>query len=608
MSMIHICVLNKSNNIIKEMKIEKQKSFQNFLNQLEKKFSNIQENFEIYILDKNGKKIVINNEEMYKKIDDIIFIREINRLNLSQSLFEQNYNKLTESRQQQILDDMYNCTICYGWIENENPFLCYKCQKIFHEKCLKDWDSKCKAKNEELKCPYCKNELPIDKWNKKVNYKESMQDTVLFMNNINILNDYKKEQNKKINIYEYYIKGIFVLLKRILNQLNLIHNLIKNESNCKLEEFFKIISERIENLNLRLLSKVIDEEFKLIKNFIQNNINDKIENKINLNEEKISKKKQVIAKNNTNNNFNTFSDLYANKKKNNLNEINIISDESESDKIKNKINLKYSIKNKGNYTILGKQFVENNNDNIELFINDKPNKLVSNCELDKGENIISLIIKNKQTNLGYMFSGCTSLTDITQLKYLDVKNTKNFNHMFFGCKSLSNITSLQNWNTSNVEDFSYMFSGCSLLSDLTPLEHWNISNGINFSFMFSGCSSLSNINPLCNWIFSKANNFSRMFYKCSSIEDISGLKKWDVSKVNNFSYMFQGCTLLSDLKPLHKWKISNGNNFKGVFYDCSSLSDVKLMNYWKFSKEEKFKDMFYKNNISENISIKNWNN
>ena len=548
--MIHICVLNKSNNIIKEMKIEKQKSFQNFLNQLEKKFSNIQENFEIYILDKNGKKIVINNEEMYKKIDDIIFIREINRLNPSQSLFEQNYNKLTESRQQ-ILDDMYNCTICYGWIENENPFLCYKCQKIFHEKCLKDWDSKCKAKNEELKCPYCKNELPIDKWNKKVNYKENMQDTVLFMNNINILNDYKKEQNKKINIYEYYIKGIFVLLKRILNQLNLIHNLIKNESNCKLEEFFKIISESIENLNLRLLSKVIDEEFKLIKNFIQNNINDKIENKI---------------------------------------------------------NLKYSIKNKGNYTILGKKFVENNNDNIELFINDKPNKLVSNCELDKGENIISLIIKNKQTNLGYMFSGCTSLTDITQLKYLDVKNTKNFNHMFFGCKSLSNITSLQNWNTSNVEDFSYMFSGCSLLSDLTPLEHWNISNGINFSFMFSGCSSLSNINPLCNWIFSKANNFSRMFYKCSSLEDISALKKWDVSKVNNFSYMFQGCTLLSDLKPLHKWKISNGNNFKGVFYDCSSLSDVKLMNYWKFSKEEKFKDMFYKNNISENISIKNWNN
>ena len=48
-----------------------------------------------------------------------------------------NYNKLSESKQD-ILDEKYNCYICNSNIKNENPYFCYICQKIFHEKCLKD--------------------------------------------------------------------------------------------------------------------------------------------------------------------------------------------------------------------------------------------------------------------------------------------------------------------------------------------------------------------------------------------------------------------------------------------------------------------------------------
>ena len=83
------------------------------------------------MLDEDNKEIKINNEETFKKVIDILFIREIDKAMLEQSLFSLNYDKLSES-QQDILDQKYNCILCTIIIKNEKPYLCYKCQKIFH--------------------------------------------------------------------------------------------------------------------------------------------------------------------------------------------------------------------------------------------------------------------------------------------------------------------------------------------------------------------------------------------------------------------------------------------------------------------------------------------
>lgn len=40
-----------------------------------------------------------------------------------------------------------------------------------------------------------------------------------------------------------------------------------------------------------------------------------------------------------------------------------------------------------------------------------------------------------------------------------------------------------------------LFSGCSSLTDLTPLEHWDVSNVTNMRHMFSDCSSLTDLTP-----------------------------------------------------------------------------------------------------------------
>ena len=152
MSTLNIIKLDNFDNEIEEITINKPKTYQELLEYLNNK--NIL--YEIFIYDNNNNKIIINNEDKYKKIKDIIFIKEID--NLDKSIFSINYDKLTSSKQE-LLDEKYSCYICSFIIKNENPYLCYKCQNIFHEKCLKDWDKECKLQNKILACPNCRNKL-----------------------------------------------------------------------------------------------------------------------------------------------------------------------------------------------------------------------------------------------------------------------------------------------------------------------------------------------------------------------------------------------------------------------------------------------------------------
>jgi hypothetical protein len=143
MSKINIFLVDNLNNIIEEKNIIKPNTYRGLTIQLKQNLNYMPDYYEIYFFDKNNIKIKINNEEMYKKTSDVLFIKGINKDILDQSMFEINYDKLSESKQN-ILDQKYNCQICSIIIKNENPYLCYKCQNIFHEKCLKEWDKKCK--------------------------------------------------------------------------------------------------------------------------------------------------------------------------------------------------------------------------------------------------------------------------------------------------------------------------------------------------------------------------------------------------------------------------------------------------------------------------------
>ena len=191
MKNLQIFLLDKSGNTKNEINVTKPKNYQELLDIIKQNFKNLSEYFELFIIDKNEQEIKINIESQFQLIDCILFIRELDCDLLDESLFEKNYNALSESKQE-ILDDEYNCILCSIIIKKENPYLCYKCQKIFHVKCLKDWESKCKLQKKILMCPNCRNQLSIEKWNRKLNYEEERQEKAKLLNIINVL----KKKNK----------------------------------------------------------------------------------------------------------------------------------------------------------------------------------------------------------------------------------------------------------------------------------------------------------------------------------------------------------------------------------------------------------------------------
>jgi len=301
MSAINLFLLDNLNKRKEVLKIQKSKNYHELLSKIKLELKIIPENYDIFILDDSKKEIKIN-EGNYYIIKDVLFIREMNKKLLEQSIYELNYNKLSESKQD-ILDEKYNCMLCSIIIKYENPYLCYKCQTIFHEKCLKEWDNKCKLQNKNLICPKCRNELSIENWNKKLDYEENRKEYANIINkinelesnnnmydNINFIMNKKIEElkqnnnnNDSLNLlikkYEAYIKRTLEVFNNILNKIDLIHSLYNLKFNSQLNELLNIIPFNFDNLNIDKILNVINEEFEQFIKYITTN--NKIENNVN---------------------------------------------------------------------------------------------------------------------------------------------------------------------------------------------------------------------------------------------------------------------------------------------------------------------------------------
>ena len=424
-----------------------------------------------------------------------------------------------------------------------------------------------------------KVEIDIEIKNRKIYLSEKYDTTIIEIKNSDNINVNYLELDDNIfknNSEFYYVKrSIYVLQYPNMNKASVAYGILKKiESNSithscctqpgssgsPILNLFnnKIIGIHREgtNLNFNIGSFIKSPINEFIQNEGQSNLNNNIANEIN----------NVIP---NNIGYNEFNNIYSN-------EINII----------------YFTQKEGSQRIFGGKFVENNKRNIDLMINGVKTNLIEQYKLQQGENNIKIIIKNKISNLEYMFNECKWLKNIDGLKYLDTKDINNFDHMFNGCSSLSDINGLSNWNVSNSFNFSFMFCGCSSLSNVNGLQNWNVSRVNGFSFMFCECSSLSNINGLQNWNVSNSNNFEGMFRGCSSLSELNALQNWNVSNVNNFSWMFYKCSSLSNINGLQNWNISNLKDFSWMFSECLSSLDLKSLLKWKIS-ESQYKSMKY---------------
>ena len=240
-----VCILLNDLNIpFEEIDINRPNSYNDLILTLRKNCKNLPKYYYIFYQSDDNKEIIIHNNEEYKKSKDILFIRKKEVKNLCQSIFSLNYNELSEANQD-ILDNKYACNICNLIIKNENPLFCYRCQKIFHQKCLEEWDKKKKLLNENLTCPNCKYELPLEEWKKKLNFEETRKKEGEMINKIkeNEMNqklniNINKIKNKKIDELQYkhedFVKKVLNMIKNILNEINdmnLLFNFKNNNNN-----------------------------------------------------------------------------------------------------------------------------------------------------------------------------------------------------------------------------------------------------------------------------------------------------------------------------------------------------------------------------------------
>ena len=145
----------------------------------------------------------------------------------------------------------------------------------------------------------------------------------------------------------------------------------------------------------------------------------------------------------------------------------------------------------------------------------------------KGQYIIQYSFKKIINNTCYMFSGCSSLTNIN-LSNFNSNHVTNMRWMFFGCFSLINID-LSNFNTNNVTNMSDMFSLCKNLNNL-DLSSFNTKNVNNMKKMFFNCVKLNSLD-LSSFDIKNVTNIDGIFFGCPK-----KIVDYNKSKFGKFEY------------------------------------------------------------------------
>lgn len=155
---------------------------------------------------------------------------------------------------------------------------------------------------------------------------------------------------------------------------------------------------------------------------------------------------------------------------------------------------------------------------------------------------LKLFDTSSVNNMGQMFRGCNSLTDL-DVSNFDTSDVYNMDSMFAGCSKLKYIN-ISDFDTSKVIYMACMFMNCYVLENL-DVSNFDTSNVINMTSMFQNCNLINSLN-ISNFDTSKVINMSQMFRGCNGLKNLD-LSNFDTSKVTSMYYMFAGCKFLINL-------------------------------------------------------------
>ena len=201
--------------------------------------------------------------------------------------------------------------------------------------------------------------------------------------------------------------------------------------------------------------------------------------------------------------------------------------------------------------------------------------------------------KARPTTCYEWFDSRSSLTSITDLKYLNTEEVTDMNSMFNGCSGLGSLD-LSNFNTEKVTSMFYMFNGCTALQKL-DLSSFNTKKVTEMNYMFQNCTALESLNiskfntesvtdmghmfedckvlknlDVSNFNTENVESMSCMFSCCEVLESLD-LADFDTKNVTDMSYMFAGCPKLVNIFGSDKFSTAKVRNSAGMFADCTVL-------------------------------------
>ena len=200
-------------------------------------------------------------------------------------------------------------------------------------------------------------------------------------------------------------------------------------------------------------------------------------------------------------------------------------------------------------------------------------------------------------NMTSAFAGCENL-EVTATDIPDLSVSNDISVMFYNCGSLVGNTANWNWETSTIITMASAFSYASSFNG--NIGSWNTSNVLSMGQMFMNALDFNQ--DISSWDVSNVMDMQSLF-RCftgfgSFNQDISS---WNIGNVTNISYMFFGQSSFN--QPIGSWNTSEVTNMEGVFWVASSFNQP--IGTWNTSKVTSMRGIFASSSFNQDIS--SWN-
>ena len=179
------------------------------------------------------------------------------------------------------------------------------------------------------------------------------------------------------------------------------------------------------------------------------------------------------------------------------------------------------------------------------------------------------------------FYGCTDLTTIEGIEYLNTENVTNMSWMFSECSALTTLD-VSNFDTKNVMEMSYMFGSCTKLKTL-DVSSFNTQNVTDMNWMFSYCSALTTLD-LSNFDTKNVTEMNGMFSNCSALTTLD-LSSFKTQNVTDMSRMFKDCSALTTIYASDKFVTTACEEDENMFAECANLVGAVPYDENKVGKE-----------------------